>query len=154
MNHLDVWISLGFTLVFVVLLCRWILQRLKVRRAAAWPVEVAHMQSSGVALSSGGGQPGAAAYYAELRYSYTVQGTSHEGSVRRRFMRKESAEAWIQKFTTADVLTVRYNPGNPADSVLLEGDQVDTVRATGQGIHAGSLQKNPMPENRHADSEG
>ena len=34
-------------------------------------------------LKSGGGQPGAAAYYAELKYSYTVQGQTYSSRLSR-----------------------------------------------------------------------
>lgn len=109
---------------------RWILQRRKYRLAASWPVQMGHLESSRVVLESGGGQPGAAAYYAELRYSYAVQGTRYSGFVRRRFIRKQSAEGWTRRFTNSDMLTVRYSPNTPADSVLREEDQAGVVRVS------------------------
>ena len=131
MNHIDVWISVFCIVVGVVMVSRWILRRRKYRLAASWPVETGHLESSGVVLSSGGGQPGAAAYFAELRYSYAVQGNRYTGFLRRRFLRKGSAERWVQQFTANDMLTVRYSPEAPGDSVLRQEDQAGVVRIGG-----------------------
>jgi hypothetical protein len=132
MNNTDTWVSILCILAGVVVFGRWILQRRKYRLAASWPVELGRLESSRVVLSTSGGQPGvAAAYYAELKYSYAVQGTSYSGLARRRFIRKESAESWVQRFTTSNMLTVRYSPDAPADSVLREEDQTGLVRISG-----------------------
>lgn len=137
MNHTDSWVSILCILAGAVLFGRWLSQRRKYRLAASWPVELGHLDSSRVVFESGGGQPGvASAYYGELKYSYTVQGTSYPGSTRRRFMRKDSAEKWTQQFTTSDMLTVRYNPDAPADSVLREEDQTGVVRISSMGLDA------------------
>ena len=133
MNHTDTWVSILCILAGAVVFGRWILQRRKYRLAASWPVELGHLDSSGVVLWSGGGQ---AAYFAELKYSYTVQGTRYSGSVRRRFIRKESAESWVQRFTTSDMLTVRYSPEAPSDSVVREEDQTGVVRISSMGLNA------------------
>jgi len=132
MDHIDIWVSVFCILIGAVLGGRWVLQRRKYRLAAGWPVEMGHLESSRVVFSSSGGQPGvAAAYYGELRYSYAVQGIRYSGFARRRFLRKESAESWIQRFTANDMLTVRYSPNAPADSVLREEDQAGVVRISG-----------------------
>ena len=132
MNHTDTWVSILCILAGAVLVGRWILERRKYRLAASWPVELGHLDSSRVVFQSGGGQPGvASAYYAELKYSYAVQGAPYSGSVRRRFMRKDSAESWIQRFTNSNTLTIRYSPDAPADSVLREEDQTGLVRISG-----------------------
>ena len=128
MIHQDSFLLVFSVVVLGFFLVRWLSQRSKQRRARNWPSEPGHVQSATVVLKSGGGQPGAAAYYAELKYSYTVQGETYFGGLRRRFMLKERAEKWIDSFAKNEVLTVRYNPQKTADSVLLESDQLGTVR--------------------------
>jgi hypothetical protein len=109
----------------------WLLKRAKLRRAHSWPTEVGRVESSAVMLSSGGGQPGAAAYYAELKYSYTVQGQTYSGGLRRRFILKGRADKWIGRYVNANPLTVRYNANNVNDSVLLESDHAGAGSASG-----------------------
>ena len=132
MNHIDSWVSILCILAGAVVFGRWILQRRKYRLAATWPVELGHLDSSRVVFESGGGQPGvASAYYAELNYSYAVEGARYSGMARRRFIRKDSAENWLQRFTNSNMLTIRYSPKAPADSVLREEDQTGLVRISG-----------------------
>jgi hypothetical protein len=106
----------------------WLLKRMKLRRARSWPSEVGRVESSSVRLESGGGQPGSAAYYAELKYSYTVQGRSYSGGLRRRFILKGRADKWIGKYSSGNPLTVRYNANKVEDSLLLESDQAGAGR--------------------------
>lgn len=100
----------------------WLLRRAKMRRARHWPIVAGHIESSAVTLTSGGGQPGSAAYYAELKYTYRVQGQLHRGSLRRRFMLKGAAENWIARYANCNSLTVRFDPAKVHDSVVLESD--------------------------------
>jgi hypothetical protein len=102
----------------------WVSKRVKLRHARAWPTEAGRVESTSVTLQSGGGQPGAAAYYAEVRYSYAVQGQAFSGALRHRFMLKGRADKWVGGYTNGIPLTIRYNPSNPEDSVLFEDEQV------------------------------
>ena len=114
----------GSVLVLAVLIVVSLLKRAKQRRAHHWPSVVGHIESTGVTLSSGGGQPGAAAYYAELKYSYKIDGQSYQGALRRRFILKGRADKWIDGFAKSNSLTVRYNRENPGDSLVLDDDHV------------------------------
>jgi len=102
----------------------WLLRRAKRRRAQHWPSEAGQVRSTNLVLKSGGGQ---AAYYAQLEYSYTVQGQTHFGRLRRRFILEGRANKWIDSFARREVLTVRYNPEKAEDSILLESDHVENV---------------------------
>jgi hypothetical protein len=132
MTHLDSFLFVFSLLVLGVFLARWVAQRVKRRRARNWPVALGDLRSANVVLESAGGQPGAAAFYAQLEYSYTIQGQIHFGRLRRRFMLKGRAERWIESFAKNGVLTVRYNPQKVEDSVLLESDRRGIVRMPGR----------------------
>lgn len=102
----------------------WLLRRAKFRRARNWPTANGQTESTSVILKSGGGQPGAAAYFAEVKYSYTVQGHTYYGGLRRRFILRGRADRWIAGYANNNSLIVRYNPNTAADSVLIESDRV------------------------------
>jgi len=123
-NQDNIVMAISFVVVaaFVVF---WLLKRAKLRRSQSWPTEVGRVESTAVVLKSGGGQPGAAAYYAELKYSYTVQGQTYSGWLSRRFILKGRAEKWIARYGNNDPLTVRYNPAKARDSVLLDTDNLE-----------------------------
>jgi len=108
--------------VLAIMTALWLLRRVKIRRARNWPSVNGEIESTSVILDSGGSQPGSAAYYAEVEYSFTVSGQDYCGVLRRRFLLKGKADKWIAGYTRGQ-LTVRYNPNAPKDSVLLEGDQ-------------------------------
>jgi hypothetical protein len=131
MSNQDQVISAIAVLVLATLTALWLMRRAKMRRASDWPTEVGHVESTAVTLESGGGQPGSAAYYAELKYSYAVRGQTYFGGVRRRFILKGRADKWIAGFAKSKVLTVRYNPEKARDSVLLESDHVGAGSASG-----------------------
>jgi hypothetical protein len=114
-------------LVLATLTALWLMKRAKLRRARNWPTVLGRIDSTSVTLKSGGGQPGSAAYYAEVKYSYTVQEQTYFGSLRRRFILKGRADKWVETYSKAKVLTVRYDPQKIKDSVLLENDQAPTV---------------------------
>jgi Protein of unknown function (DUF3592) len=101
----------------------WVRKRIKLRHARDWPTETGRVDSSSVHLETAGGQPGAAAFYAQVKYSYAVQGQSFSGALRRKFMLKGRADKWIGRYTNGVPLTVRYNPADPKDSVLFEDEQ-------------------------------
>ena len=109
-NQDNIVMAISFILVaaFVVF---WLLKRAKLRRARSWPSEVGRVESTAVVLRSGGGQPGAAAYYAELKYSYTVQGQTYSGGLSRRFILKGRADKWIGKYTNHQALSIRSHQG-------------------------------------------
>lgn len=121
MNH-DLVIFACSILVLAVMAVLWLMRRRKLRRARNWPMTAGRVESAAVILESGGGQPGSAAHCAHLKYSYQARGQTYGGSMRRRFMLKGAADKWIARFANGTPLTVRYNPSNVHDSVLLEAD--------------------------------
>jgi hypothetical protein len=120
-------ISAISALVLAILTALWFMGRAKLRRARNWPTVQGRIESTSVTLKSGGGQPGSAAYYAEVKYSYTVQEQTYFGSLRRRFILKGRADKWVETYSKANVLMVRYNPQKIKDSVLLKNDQVSSA---------------------------
>jgi hypothetical protein len=115
-------------LVLAAMLTAWVLRRAKLRRARRWPVAPGEIQSAEVTLKAGSGQPGSAAYFAEIRYSYRVQGKTYLGRSRRRFLFKGRADKWVAEHSKQD-LPVRYNPSKFSDSVLLEQDRMSSTVA-------------------------
>ena len=118
----DLLILASSVLVLAVMAVLWLRRRAKFRRARNWPMTAGRVESAGVTLESGGGQPGSAAHYAELKYSYQARGQTYRGSMRRRFLLKGAADKWIARFANGTPLTVRYDPSKVHDSVLLEVD--------------------------------
>jgi hypothetical protein len=119
----------GSILVLATLMALWLLRRAKLRRARNWPAADGRVVAANVTLKSAGAQLGSAAYFAELKYSYKVQGQTYLGKMRRRFMLKGRAETWVAGYVR-NRLTVRYNPAKVCDSVLLEHDHLPSESAT------------------------
>lgn len=118
----DLVIFVSSILVLGVMAALWLLRRAKLRRAQNWPIVGGRLESAAVTLKSGGGQPGSAAYYAELKYSYEARGQVYRSALRRRFMLKGAAENWIARYANRIPLTVRYDPSRVHDSVVLDSD--------------------------------
>src|SRR6266567_3471458 len=123
----DLAISAVSVLVLATLTALWLMRRAKLWRARNWTTVQGRIESTSVTLQSGGGQPGSAAYYAEVKYSYTVQEQTYFGSLRHRFILKGRADKWAERYSKGNALTVRYNPEKIKDSVLLENDQVSSA---------------------------
>jgi hypothetical protein len=105
----------------------WIRQRVRLKHARSWPTETGRVESTAIRLEqSVTGQAGTttSSYVATVHYTYTVQGAPYAGTLRHNFMLKGRAEKWTDKFTTGLPLRIRYNPANPKDSVLFEGEQL------------------------------
>src|SRR6266702_8850738 len=93
-------------LTLATLTAIWLMRRAKLRRARNWPTMQGRIESTSVTLKSGGGQPGSAAYYAEVKYSYTVQEQTYFGSLRHRFSLKGRADKWAERYSKGNALTV------------------------------------------------
>ena len=104
-------ISVCSILVLAGMLAFWMLRLAKLRRARRWPVAQGEVQSTEVTLKAGTGQPGSAAYFAEIRYSYRVQGKTYQGRLRKRFLLKGRADRWVSGHSRQS-LPVRYNPAS------------------------------------------
>ena len=81
-------------------------RRRSLRRAQAWPITQAHIESAKILQIDG-----------EIAYSYSVNGEYYSGSHKRQFGNEEEAFAFIDAFKGKTVL-VNYDPGNHAVSVL------------------------------------
>ena len=118
---------LGISILFLAgAAALWIRKRVRLKHARSWPTEDGRVESTAIRLQqSSGGKAGttSSSYIATVTYSYTVQGQSYSGTLRRNFMLKGRAEKWTDKFTTGLPLKIRYNPSNPKDSVLFEDEQ-------------------------------
>src|SRR6266704_3658945 len=110
MLNQDLVVSAISVLVLATLTALWLMRRAKLRRARNWPTMQGRIESTSVTLKSGGGQPRSAAYYAEVKYSYTVQEQVYFGSLRHRFILKGRADKWVERYSKGNTLTVRYNP--------------------------------------------
>src|ERR1700722_6762820 len=100
----------------------WPRKRLPLKHARSWPPAHGKVVATSVILRSGGAQPGSAAYYAEVKYSYIIEGQSYLGTLRQRFILKGRADKWIENYANGKPLTVKYNPRKTKDSVLLAED--------------------------------
>jgi hypothetical protein len=100
----------------------WLRKRLRLKHARSWPVASGTVLATSVTLRSGGAQPGSSAYYAEVKYSYIIEGQSYPGTLRQRFILKGRADKWIENYANGKPLTVRHNPRKARDSVLLAED--------------------------------
>ena len=60
-----------------------------------------------IPLKTGTGQPDSAAYFAEVRYSYRVQGITYQGHLGKRFLMKGRADRWVSGHPRQD-LCVRH----------------------------------------------
>jgi hypothetical protein len=123
MGRQDVlWLIISLA-VLAILAVFWVLKRMKLRRARAWPTLFGRMDSSAVRLHSNGAQPAGSKFVAEIKYSYSLQGQRYSGSVRRSFLIKGKADKWIGNYAHGQPLMIRYNPDKPKDSVLFEDEQ-------------------------------
>jgi hypothetical protein len=119
------WLGLS-VLVLLAFGASYVQKQLKLRRAHDWPIQSGRVDSATIRLESRGDKQ--SAYVAEVRYAYAMNGAAYSGRLRRSFMREKSAQQWIANYPPGRILTIRYNPGNFADSVLLEREQI--------GVHA------------------
>ena len=109
----------------------WLRKRARQKMARTWPAVPGTIVMADVQYSAGGAQPGAgAAYYAHLQYGYAVDNKNHQARTSRRFMNKDRADEWLNRFTRASNLTVRVNPDNPEDSEVLTEDHAQAKATT------------------------
>jgi hypothetical protein len=78
------------------------------KRAQAWPITQAHVESGKVLQLEG-----------EIAYSYFVNGEYHSGFHKRQFKSEEEAFAFVDALKGKTVL-VNYDPGNHGVSVLMD----------------------------------
>lgn len=107
--------------VLAAFFAAWVYKRVRIHRAHDWPMGEGNVHGTQVRLEGSGTQ--SSAFIATVTYSYSVDGVSHSGNIRRSFMRKNSADKWAEKYQAGRSVVVRYNPANAKDSVLLEAEQ-------------------------------
>lgn len=120
MNQNNLWLIISL-MVLAAIVAAWIYKRVRIRRAHDWPMGEGKVEETHVRLEGSGTQ--SSAFVALVTYSYSVIGVAHGGNLRRRFMRKNSADKWAETYQAGRSLVVRFNPANAKDSVLLEAEQ-------------------------------
>jgi hypothetical protein len=119
-NQNNLWLIISL-IVLAVFFAAWIYKRIRIHRAHEWPMGHGKVAGTQVRLEGSGTQ--SSAFIAIVTYSYSVDDVAHSGNLRRRFMRKNSADKWAETYQVGRSLAVRYNPANARDSVLLETEQ-------------------------------
>jgi Protein of unknown function (DUF3592) len=120
MNSDQIWFA-GSIAVLAAIGVAQVLKRLKRRRARTWPKASGQVVSTVLRLQERGEQQ--SVWMGRVNYQYETQEHPHAGFLERSFLLKGRADKWAGRFTTGRALTVRVNPHNPADSVLLENEQ-------------------------------
>jgi Protein of unknown function (DUF3592) len=120
MNSDQFWFA-GSIVVLSAIAAVQVLKLLKRRRARTWPQASAQVVSTDLRLRERGENQ--SVWMGRVDYQYEVQEHAHTGFIERSFLLKGRADKWAGRFTTGRALTVRVNPHNPADSVLLENEQ-------------------------------
>lgn len=92
----------------------WWLLALKKRRAESWPMTHARVERGLVESTDTG-------YYAELSYSYQVNGDFFSGFFQKTFRMRRFAEEFVS-MTEGQQLFVRYHPEKPEVSVIRDQD--------------------------------
>ncbi len=120
MDQNNIVLAISFV-VLAAIVVFWALKRMKLRRARSWPKELGNVDATTLKLESTGNNQ--SKWFAVVQYSYSLQGASYTGALRRQFVLKGSAEKWVGKYTAGAAVTVRYDPANAKDSVLFDEDQ-------------------------------
>jgi hypothetical protein len=96
---------------------RW----LKRRRAAGWPIADGRIELAGVTKPNFSFTTKRGYYVTQLGYSYSVAGTIHSGLYKREFPTQPTADDFVRDLK-GKAIAVRYSPGKPSQSMLLEPD--------------------------------
>jgi hypothetical protein len=126
MNQDTIWFSASILLIGA-LLAFWVRDRIKRKRARAWPAAPGRVESSSVKLQGSGTQQ--SRYIANVIYSYDLDGESYSGHLQRSFILHGRAHGWIESFPKGRAITVRYNPQKVGDSLLFEDEQTSEKTA-------------------------
>jgi hypothetical protein len=107
--------------VMAIMLGMRLMKRLKIRRSHNWPTESGRVETTDLRLESRGGTQ--SVFVAAVKYSYTFEGSTYFGWLRRNYMLRGSAEKWLANFADGRPLHIRRNPKDPSDSILNEHEQ-------------------------------
>jgi hypothetical protein len=97
----------------------WWLLSAKKRRAESWPMVPARVERAEVEGTDTG-------YYADLSYSYQVNGEFFSGFYQKTFRMRRFAEEFVS-ITNGQQLFVRYHPEKPEDSVIRDQDNAALI---------------------------
>jgi hypothetical protein len=97
----------------------WWLLAAKKRRAESWPMISARVERAEVEGTDTG-------YYADLSYSYQVNGEFFSGFYQKTFHMRRFAEEFVS-ITRGQHLFVRYHPEKPENSVIRDQDNAALI---------------------------
>jgi hypothetical protein len=120
MDQNNFWLGIS-TALLIVAAVLWIFKQKKLRLARTWPTEAGRVESAVLSLVRTGET--SSRWTAVVAYSYMVRGVTYSGRVSHSSLLKKSSEKWIGNYNCGVVVTIRYDPGKPKDSVLFESDQ-------------------------------
>lgn len=94
------------------------------KASAGWPATQGSITTARVRVDDRG--ESSESYHPEITYSYSVMGTSYEGSRRiigatRGYSNRRGAEAFLQAYPVGQQVTVYYDPQKPSEAVLEAG---------------------------------
>lgn len=95
---------------------RFIKRRLELAGSTSWPMADGKVFDGRVEQSEVQG------WAAELTYSYSALGDYYSGTFSKTFLRKNSAEAFLQRFPRGTPIAIRYKAEDPQVSTLLLSD--------------------------------
>lgn len=94
-------------------------RRLKRSRAAGWPMVDGRIESTEVTKPSFSFTTKRGYYIAQLRYSYSVAGSTYSGLYKREFPTEPAADDFVRDLK-GKAVAVRYSPSKPSLSMVLE----------------------------------
>jgi hypothetical protein len=103
-----------FVDIWVEYLVRSVLGIIQRVRARSWPIVDACITSSSCPRASYG------CHVAEIQYDYTAGGEGHWGTHKKPFLFLASGEAYTKRLSPGVRGLVKYNPKEPASSILID----------------------------------
>jgi hypothetical protein len=91
-------------------------RRVRVIGSTAWPMANGRIFDGAVVDGE------VQSWAVEIAYSYSALGEYYSGTFRRDFMRKKSAEAFLERLPRETPIPVRYKPESPEISTVLISD--------------------------------
>ena len=101
----------------------WARKRAFHRRARNWPIAQGEVASTDLSFQQDASQAAASRYVGTVNYVYRAHGQPLSGKLKKTFLRRGSAEAWISRFSKGQALIVRYSPDDLRLSTIFEEEQ-------------------------------
>jgi len=122
---------LAFAAGSVFMIVSYFKTKKKAAASLTWSTAPGTILESNVRESSGSDIDGPASYYAQVSYSYQVMGQAYQGKNihigARSAGPRNKAQAAASRYPAGAVVTVYYNPANPADAILERTAPANTV---------------------------